>query len=132
MRHGTTLESARGAPAAKQVRAPQLTATKASPMTDPLDEISEPPLYFDREGKPCSCRTWARLYEDRFLADDRVGEYRVATIYTGLSVGSYPPQIFETAVFRNRKILEEHPWTSEAAARRGHEMLLQKYRSEKR
>jgi hypothetical protein len=66
--------------------------------------------YFDREGRPITLQRWAELFEDRayrFLADQTVNEFRVATIWTGFDpyrsdsadYVAEPPLIFETTIF---------------------------------
>lgn len=70
------------------------------------DTIDEPPLYFDRDGKPISFKTWVEHFSDfayRCVAERFVENYRIITLWTGTTVDARgePPGIYSTSVMRD-------------------------------
>ena len=54
-------------------------------------------MYYDKEGKEISALTWAALsdlVDYRFVKQDRLSDYKVSTIWIGLSLD----ELFETAI----------------------------------
>ena len=73
-----------------------------------MDNIPEPPMYFDMEGKPITLRQWAdgqmptpEGKNPKVVKQEHVGDYFISTVLLGLdhSFGSGPPLIFETMIF---------------------------------
>lgn len=89
-------------------------------------------LHYDRDGAPCSMRTWLRLSRDHVVADDTIGPYRISTVYLGLAINdSGDPEIFETMIFVDpeREVPlfpdeDQYRWTTEQAALEGHQSLV--------
>lgn len=85
---------------------------------------------YDREGKPMDDTSeWARRHEDlayHYVAETPVGDVRVSTIWTGISVDiEGPPLIFETKVFGlEGDEMAQWRYPTEAEARAGHEAAV--------
>jgi hypothetical protein len=63
-------------------------------------------FYYDRDGNVIEVTKWGALFEDlsyRFIGDEHVDGWRVATIWVGHDDYRWPgpdaPMIFETAIF---------------------------------
>lgn len=71
------------------------------------DTIDNPPLYFDRQGKPMSLKAWVDAWgqpDYRKVAETRIDGSIVLTMWMGTdhSFGQAPqPVIFGSAVFRD-------------------------------
>jgi hypothetical protein len=104
------------------------------------NEVPDPPRYFNRLGVGISMREWAELREDstyfRIAETTVAGRWWVSTVWLGIDhgFGRGPPIIFETMVFDhgpdtsglNRyDDLEMERYRTEAAAREGHERMVQ-------
>ncbi len=67
----------------------------------PKPELSHTRIY-DRHGEPIGLRRFVELWNDpayRTIASDRIGRYRVETIWLGVDHGPVErPALFETAV----------------------------------
>lgn len=95
--------------------------------------------YILKEGKPTRCsdiKEWARWFEtaDRQLALTKLPGCDVSTIFLGLdhaftTEGS--PVLWETMVFGGDLDGEQQRYTSEEAARAGHEAMVQRCRLRK-
>lgn len=87
-------------------------------------------LFYDRENKPINgTQKWALMYEDaeyRRVAHDVVGDTTVSTIWTGFdpSMGD-PPNIFETAVFKEGSWQESERWPTETSALAAHRNIVE-------
>jgi hypothetical protein len=93
-------------------------------------------LYYDRDGAPLdTVWEWAALVEDReyvIVQQDTLerGEniVEVSTIWLGLNhnwSGIGPPIIFETMVFTDEEITDQHRYSTEEEARLGHAGVLE-------
>ena len=87
----------------------------------------------NRQGEPIDVDEWMRLWDDhkyRFLGDEKVGPYRIATIWTGADDNPPHGWIFETSVFGpsgTKEPREQLPATTEAEAFANQKRLLDKY-----
>lgn len=71
------------------------------------DDVGDPPMYYDPDGRPVSLRTWALMREGYcHVAKDFVGlpdgrHAIVSTVWVGIDTnwGGGPPLIYETAIF---------------------------------
>lgn len=90
-------------------------------------------LYFDKQGTPISAAMWAKLWEDwsyRCVADERVGNVRVATIWEGIDHDLYgEPHIFETMIFGGRLDQESQRYRTLKLARIGHQIMVARVRA---
>ena len=101
-------------------------------MTDTWMDAKDQHLY-DKQGRPISYRQYASLKHDsdeyRRIGDDTVGDTWVSTVWLGLDHGAswregHKPVIFETMIFGGPMDLETWRYTSEAAARAGHRVIV--------
>lgn len=82
---------------------------------------------------PCEdLATWAQWFEDnrrdRHVADEKVGDVRVSTVFLGLdhSYGTGPPHIFETMVFGGELNGEMERYSTWDEAEAGHKAMLER------
>jgi hypothetical protein len=74
--------------------------------------------------------TWASWFEnvkDRHVADEKVGDVRVSTVFLGLDHawgGNEPPQIFETMVFGGELDQEMDRYSTWEQAEIGHQNMV--------
>ena len=100
------------------------------------DTIDNPPLYYDRTGKPISLRAWVDAWDQpeyRQVEEDFIDGARVSTMWMGTdhSFGHAPkPIIFGSAIFRAGKMVEEIETATEFEARIAHQVLCRKLRGE--
>lgn len=93
-----------------------------------MDELPDPPMYFDMEGKPITLRQWVTARESppeggrpSVIKQESVGDYFVSTVWLGLdhSSGDGPLLIFETMVFNTSDKAKEdgNEWLEEYCER---------------
>jgi len=86
------------------------------------DTIDNPPLYFDRQGKPMSLKAWVDAWgqpDYRKVAETRIDGSIVLTMWMGTdhSFGrTSPPVIFGSAIFRDGKMQIEREASTEVEA----------------
>jgi hypothetical protein len=86
------------------------------------DTIDDPPMYFDRQGKPMSLKAWVDAWERpdyRVVAEARIDGSHVLTMWMGTdhSFGrTSPPVIFGSAIFRDGKMQIEREASTEVEA----------------
>jgi hypothetical protein len=98
---------------------------------DDIVKVGDRAMIYDREGKPCTTAFWRERINDdsyRVLAQDKVGEVAVSTIWLGLDHGigymlgaDVPPMIFETMIFPGNSSVR---YATEEQARAGHAKAL--------
>lgn len=90
------------------------------------------PLYYNKQREPICLREYARLWEDwsyRCIADEFIGDVRVATIWDGLDhelVGDL--YLFESMVFGGPLNGESDRYATLEEARAGHDALVARVR----
>jgi hypothetical protein len=107
------------------------------PPFDPiLDEIHDPPMYYNFDHNPTSLRKWAeerRQYPERVLIDVTVlgDEAYVSTIFLGLDHGfglnPTGPILYETAVFDKDRVIEMDRYATREAAQAGHDQIVTRF-----
>ena len=88
-------------------------------------------LYYDRAGRPVSQEQWSDLYrQERHIGLDRIGEVEVSTVWMGLdhAILGGPPLIFETMIFGGPDDREMERYSTEVAARAGHDRWVARQR----
>lgn len=88
-------------------------------------------MHYKLEGKEVievdDLMEWATWLEsaDRGVAEDRIGEVRISTVFLGLdhNYGSGPPLLFETMVFGGKLDGEMYRYTIWQEAEIGHEAM---------
>lgn len=78
--------------------------------------------------------TWAKWFEkkiDRHVADEKIGEARISTVFLGLdySFGEGPPLIFETMVFGGPHDMDQDRCTTWEEAEAMHKRMVEKVRT---
>lgn len=99
---------------------------------DYLDEMRDPPMYFDRQGKPITLRRYEELLRRgelaRRVALTNIGEdIQVSTVWLGLNhnwAPQGPPLIFETMVFGGPLDEEQVRYPTESQAQMGHRAMV--------
>lgn len=96
----------------------------------------------DAENNPVPCEdtlTWAAWFEEskRIVARTEIGDLLVSTVFLGIDHRFHeegPPILWETMVFGGspRKDLGQWRYASHAAALKGHEEAVKKWRRETR
>lgn len=86
-------------------------------------------LWYDRDGKAIGVADMVRLCRDheyRVVARDFVGRTEVCTVWLGFdhSFRGRVPLLFETIVFGGRMDQYQRRYTTEEAARTGHDKVL--------
>src|SRR5262245_16039881 len=92
-------------------------------------------LDHEHQPVPVDMMTWAQWFarlESRHVADDRIGDIRISTVFMGLDHSYYdddPPLIFETMIFGGE--LDGHMWRYSTwdDAEIGHKMAVKKVRN---
>lgn len=88
--------------------------------------------YFDRQGAPISFGEWSERHSrgDWRVAQDRLGEAWVSTIWNGIDAGPLdePPVIFETVIFGGPYDRYEWGYSTEVEAKAGHERVVEALR----
>jgi hypothetical protein len=91
------------------------------------------PLYYDKQCKPIDVKEWARLWEDwsyRCIADERIGDVRVATVWEGIDHIFYGAlYLFESMVFGGKLDKESARYETLEEAQRGHQVLVERVRA---
>jgi hypothetical protein len=96
---------------------------------DLRDTIDDPPLYFDRQGKPMSLKAWVDAWgrpEYRLVAEALIDGTRVITMWMGTDQSfsqSPKPLIFGSATFRDGKMQAELESSTEKEALVHHAVL---------
>jgi len=96
------------------------------------DTIDDPPMYFGRDGKPMSLQAWCNAWSDpdyRLVATDEINGHRVTTMWMGTDIdcGMHPPpKIFGTAMFKDRKMVDEVTSATELEALENHNAMCAK------
>lgn len=84
-------------------------------------------LCYDRQGQPITIPEWGRLHRDPdyvTVAQDKVGDRLISTIWLGLDLGWGPqPVIFETMIFGEDDARCVR-YATEAQARDGHTVTV--------
>jgi len=84
---------------------------------------------------PVDFMTWARWFEnikDRHVADEKVGDVRVSTVFLGLdhALGANePPMIFETMVFGGELDMEMERYSTWEQAEIGHRNMVERVKT---
>ena len=109
-------------------------------MTVTMDELPDPPMYYDRKGVPITLRQWSDMYSrdpmGRIVKRDTVGTFSVSTVWIGLdhafTVDPHRPHIFETMIFRigedGNRILDElylERYSTEEESLEGHQVAVE-------
>lgn len=98
------------------------------------DTIDDPPMYFDRQGKPMSLKAWVDAWADtRIIAEELIDGTRVVSAWTGTdhSFGDSPePMIYGSAMFRDGQLVVEIDAPSEIEALTNHNQLCARARLE--
>jgi hypothetical protein len=97
-------------------------------------QVSKLPYYvLDAEHNPVEATLleWADFFasDRRFLADEKIGEVRVATIFLGHDFSFGMDGMFECHVFGGPMDGEEEHYTTWSAAMAGHATLVERVKS---
>lgn len=111
-----------------------LAGYRPEPSEHDLNGDGDRPNYLDREGLPLSFPAWAMIVEGapeyRYIAQDRIGDVLVSTVWLGLDhAWCGPVQIFETMVFGAGDEIDMARYATEAEAIAGHAEKVAEYRA---